>query len=92
LNLRFSRYGWVAFLAANVAYIALAHLLAMRGLLFQQAGFVGSSFLGVYRSFLVHQRPIEVTVRSLLARCISGEVDGLMVQVSLRGGAKEAAA
>ena len=89
LNLRFSRLGWIAFLAANVAYIALAHLLGMRGLLAQQIGFCGSSLLGVYRSFLTSQSPFQLAARSMLARCMSGDVDGLLVRVARRDGGQE---
>lgn len=51
-NMRASRYGWVAFLGANITYIALAHELGVRGLFVQQLGFMGSSMLGIYRSFI----------------------------------------
>jgi hypothetical protein len=49
---RFSRYGWWAFMLANLVYIALAAKLGLHGLLAQQIGFVGSSFLGIYRAFI----------------------------------------
>lgn len=49
-NRSYSRWGWWFFLAANFAMIALALGLSRWGLLAQQVGFVGSSFLGVYRA------------------------------------------
>ena len=61
----------------------------MRGLLAQQIGFCGSSLLGVYRSFLTSKTPFHVAARSLLTRCTSGDVDGLLVQVATRDGRDE---
>lgn len=49
---RASRYGWVAFLAANVAMIAFAFGIGRYGLLVQQAGFMGTSLLGLRRAGL----------------------------------------
>ena len=49
---RGSRYGWLAFFAANVIYIFMASSLGVHGLLAQQIGFVGSSAIGIYRHFL----------------------------------------
>lgn len=49
---RASRYGWVAFLAANVAMIAFAFGIDRYGLLVQQAGFMGTSLLGLRRAGL----------------------------------------
>ncbi len=51
-RLRISRYGWLAFFAANLVYIALAGRLGVMGLLAQQVGFMGSSAIGIYRNFL----------------------------------------
>lgn len=48
-NSRVSRYGWVAFLAANIAMIAFALAIGAHGLLLQQFGFLGTSCLGLYR-------------------------------------------
>ena len=52
-NTRMSRYGWVAFLAANVAMIAFALSIGADGLLLQQIGFMGTSCLGLYRAGLM---------------------------------------
>lgn len=49
-NTRFSRYGWIAFFFANIAMIGLALLIGRNGLLLQQAGFVATSVLGLYRA------------------------------------------
>lgn len=49
-NTRFSRYGWIAFFFANIAMIGLAVLIGGNGLLLQQAGFVATSVLGLYRA------------------------------------------
>lgn len=48
-NTKASKYGWFAFLAANVAMIAFAILIDARGLLLQQVGFTATSLLGIYR-------------------------------------------
>jgi hypothetical protein len=71
---RFSRYGWWAFLLANLAYIALAAQLGLRGLLFQQAGFVGSSLYGIFRSFgrAPGNRGAEAGGVGLIGSAISG--------------------
>lgn len=47
-----SRYGWLAFFAANVIYIVMASKLGVPGLLAQQVGYVGSSTIGIYRHFI----------------------------------------
>ena len=47
-----SRYGWLAFFAANLIYIVMASSLGVPGLLAQQIGFMGSSAIGIYRNFL----------------------------------------
>lgn len=47
---RVSRYGWLAFLAANVAMIGFAFGIERYGLLVQQLGFMGTSLLGIYRA------------------------------------------
>jgi hypothetical protein len=56
-NTRVSRFGWIAFLAANFAMIAFALCVGAQGvdahgLLLQQVGFVGTSSLGLYRTWL----------------------------------------
>lgn len=47
---RLSRYGWVAFLAANIAMIAFAVRIQADGLLLQQIGFTLTSVIGLYRT------------------------------------------
>ena len=47
---RVSRYGWLAFLSANVAMIAFALGIGRYGLLVQQIGFMATSLLGIYRA------------------------------------------
>lgn len=49
-NTRFSRWGWVAFLGANVAMVCFAAAISAHGLLVQQLGFTLSSLLGLYRT------------------------------------------
>lgn len=56
-NMRFSRYGWLAFFVANIAYIAMARCLGLRWMLIQQVGYVGSSLFGIYRAFLARTAP-----------------------------------
>lgn len=53
-NTDVSRYGWIAFLAANLAMIGFAWGMRAHGLLLQQVGFMGSSCLGLYRTFMSH--------------------------------------
>lgn len=48
---RWARYGWVAFLAANVAMGSFALATEARGLLLQQLGFMGSAMLGLRRAW-----------------------------------------
>jgi hypothetical protein len=50
-NSRVSKYGWVAFLGANVAMIGLALGIGREGLLLQQVGFLATSALGIYRTW-----------------------------------------
>lgn len=58
LNVRISRWGWWAFLVANVMMIALALLIDRYGLLVQQLGFTATSILGLVRSgFLGKVKP-----------------------------------
>lgn len=47
---RISRYGWIAFLAANIAMIGFAFGIGRYGLLAQQLGFLGTSLLGMHRA------------------------------------------
>jgi len=57
---RVSRYGWLAFLAANVAMIAFAVGINAYGLLVQQIGFTCTSLLGIHRAWL---RPMRLHKR-----------------------------
>jgi len=50
-----SRYGWVAYLGANVAMTAFAATIGAHGLLVQQLGFTIATMLGLYRSGLIAQ-------------------------------------
>jgi hypothetical protein len=43
-------YGWLAFLAANLAMIGFAIGIGRYGLLLQQTGFMFTSLLGIYRA------------------------------------------
>ena len=47
---RLSRYGWVAFLVANIAMVGFAMGIGRYGLLVQQLGFMATSMLGIYRA------------------------------------------
>jgi hypothetical protein len=49
-NFQYSRYGWFAFLGANVAMISFALLIDKHGLLVSQIGFACTSVLGIWRS------------------------------------------
>lgn len=49
---RVSRYGWLAFLAANIATMSFAFGIERYGLFVQQVGFMGTSLLGLWRSGL----------------------------------------
>ena len=55
-NSRLSRYGWLAFLGANIAMIVFAVGIDAYGLLVQQLGFTATSCLGLYRSRLLRPR------------------------------------
>jgi nicotinamide riboside transporter PnuC len=50
---KYSHWGWVAFLAANLAMIAFALGIERYGLFIQQLGFLGTSLFGIYRSKLL---------------------------------------
>ena len=50
-NTRISRWGWVAFLASNAAWIGYSISVGAHGLLLQQAGFTITSLIGVSRWF-----------------------------------------
>lgn len=47
---RASRYGWLAFLTANIAMVGFAFGIQRYGLLLQQLGFLGTSLFGIYRA------------------------------------------
>ncbi len=47
---RVSRYGWLAFLVANIALVGFAFGIERNGLLLQQLGFMATSVLGAYRA------------------------------------------
>ena len=49
-NFRYSRFGWLAFLGANIAMISFALLIDKHGLLVSQIGFACTSVLGIWRS------------------------------------------
>ena len=51
-NSRFSCYGWLAFLVANVCMLVFAVNIHAYGLLLQQIGFTATSLLGIYRTRL----------------------------------------
>jgi hypothetical protein len=51
-NSRFSRWGWMAFLGANLAMISFALQIQAHGLLLQQLGFTATSCLSWYRAGL----------------------------------------
>ncbi|MDR2837756.1 MAG: hypothetical protein LBV49_04185 [Azonexus sp.] len=50
-NCRFSRWGFVAYLFSNAAWIAYSILIGAPGLLLQQVGFSITSLIGVWRWF-----------------------------------------
>ena len=84
LNMRVSRYGWIAFLAANVAYIALTKELGIGGMLVQQLAYMGSSLFGFYRSFLAPSRHLRtVEAKHLYAWDISKRLAALPSTSSL---------
>jgi drug/metabolite transporter (DMT)-like permease len=53
-NTSLSRYGWIAFMAANFAVIGFARGIRANGLLVQQLGFMVTSILGLVRAFWPH--------------------------------------
>lgn len=55
---RISRYGWLAFLAANLAMIGFALGIGRYGLLLQQTGFMFTSLLGIYRAGFFRIMPL----------------------------------
>ena len=53
---RWSRYGWLAYLAANLAMGTFAATIGAYGLLVQQLGFTATTVLGLYRTGWVGRR------------------------------------
>lgn len=49
LNTTWSRWGWLAFLGSNIAWISYAALSGPTSLLMQQLVFIGTTFLGISR-------------------------------------------
>ena len=89
-RLAISRYGWLAFFAANVIYIAMASRLGVPGLLAQQIGFLGSSAFGIYRHFLARKPDALDATQSeayrisvQLARLPAGSEAGVPGEVAL---------
>lgn len=60
LDISFSRYGWLWFLAANVFTVGMALYYHHYGLLVQQIGFTGTSALGIWRAFGPRRRRVSV--------------------------------
>lgn len=52
---RFARYGWIAFMGANLAMGAFALAIDAHGLLVQQLGFGCTSALGIRRAWGRHR-------------------------------------
>jgi hypothetical protein len=50
-NSRVSRWGWGAFFVSNLLLVVLAVGISRWGLLTMQVGFLGTSILGIWRSF-----------------------------------------
>ena len=48
-NTSLSKYGWIAFLIANIAMIIFSIKINAWGLCAQQVGFMGTSLFGLYR-------------------------------------------
>jgi hypothetical protein len=63
---RVSRYGWLAYLGANVAMSAFAAAIGAHGLLIRQLGFTVTTLLGLYRSGLVTLRHDDRSGASLV--------------------------
>ena len=53
LNVQISGYGWVAFLASNMAWITYGIRTKTNSLLVMQLGFTFTSFVGLYRWLFV---------------------------------------
>lgn len=68
-SIRFSRFGWIAFLVANFAMIAFAYRINAEGLKLQQYCFMLTSLIGLYKagffSYLTGNHPETVNSVSL---------------------------
>lgn len=53
VNCRYSRLGWVCFLASNVCLLGMAFLIDRQGLQVLQLGFMCTSLLGIWRAGLL---------------------------------------
>ena len=62
LNMRFSQWGWVAFLVSNIFLITYTVLTGQWGLLTMQLIFTGTSVLGIYRWFWVYAQNHTETI------------------------------
>jgi hypothetical protein len=61
-NCRFSRWGFVAYLLSNTAWLAYSILIGVPGLLLQQVGFIITGLIGLWRWFtptLARNRIVE---------------------------------
>jgi hypothetical protein len=62
---KLSRYGWIAYLAANVAMLVFASAISAYGLLVQQIGFTATTLLGMHRAgFLTGPRVRKPSVKA----------------------------
>jgi len=53
INIKCSRYGWLAFLIANILMIAWGLTIHAHGLVMQQLGFTITSLIGLHRTGLL---------------------------------------
>lgn len=67
MNVRTSRWGWIGFLASNFLMIAFATELNRWGLVVMYCGFLGTSLLGLYRTFVGVEARQRAMVESWLA-------------------------
>lgn len=72
LNTRISPYGWISFLAANVAIILMTIHTGQYWLMAQQIYFTGTSIVGIVRFQAIQQVIADVrTISSKLARSVT---------------------
>lgn len=57
-----SRYGWLAYLLANLAMLAFAATISAYGLLVQQVGFTATTVLGMYRAGFLWTTPADLSI------------------------------